>query len=209
MALENRYASIINLPIPHLARSITFHNLYLSYFMNTGNLIECFNASVANEVEEYFLIFGRSIEQYFLGLAAFRIYRQTGNILWKNRGTDHMREIKFYAEHGSSWNFEHKLQLMEAECYYCNGNFKKAAELYKKATISAKASKSFYAEGLANELAGKFFLETDNMSVSLEYLKLAHEKYCEWKAEGKANQLVRFICENFAVDCNFQPLDET
>eukprot|EP00956_Cyclotella_meneghiniana_P008867 scaffold12139_cov60-Cyclotella_meneghiniana.AAC.3 len=189
MALENRYASIINLPIPHLARSITFHNLYLSYFMNTGNLIECFNASVANEVEEYFLIFGRSIEQYFLGLAAFRIYRQT--------------------EHGSSWNFEHKLQLMEAECYYCNGNFKKAAELYKKATISAKASKSFYAEGLANELAGKFFLETDNMSVSLEYLKLAHEKYCEWKAEGKANQLVRFICENFAVDCNFQPLDET
>ena len=120
-----------------------------------------------------------------------------------------MREIELYAKHGSSWNFEHKLQLMEAECYYCNGNFEKAAELYKKATISAKASKSFYAEGLANEHAGKFFLETDNMSLSLEYLRLAHEKYCELKADGKANQLCSFIRENFAVDCNLQPLDET
>ena len=173
--------------------------------MNTGNLIECFDTFWAIEVEEYFLTFGRSIMAFYSGLAAFQIYRETGDLLWKNRGTQCMKDIELWAEQGSSWNFEHKLQLMKAECYYCSGNFEYATESYKKATKSAKAYKSYYDEALACELAGKFFLETGNINVSLQYLRLAHEKYRQWQADGKANQLIGFIRANFTPDFNTQP----
>ena len=115
-----------------------------------------------------------------------------------------MNEFKLWTEQGSSWNFEHKLQLMEAEHLYCCGDLELAAESYKNAITSAKAHKYINDEALACELAGKFFLDRDNVSLSLEYLRLAHEKYSEWKADGKAHQLFEFINATFVNRCNLQ-----
>ena len=91
---------------------------------------------------------------------------------------------------------------MEAEHSYCCGNLEQAAVSYKTAIASAKAHKYINDEALACELAGKFFLYVGNKSLSLDYLRLAHEKYSEWKAVGKANQLMNFINVNFPVGCN-------
>eukprot|EP00956_Cyclotella_meneghiniana_P030447 scaffold76682_cov82-Cyclotella_meneghiniana.AAC.7 len=167
--------------------------------MNYDDLIERYEAFLDIEVEEYFLLYGSSARVYIAGLAAFNIYRNTvGDSLWKNRGLERMKELKLWAEQGSFWNFGHKLQLMEAEYSYCCGDLEQAAESYKKAMTSARAHKYINDEALACELAGKFFLDMGNISLSLEYLRLAREKYSEWKADGKANQLFGFISTNFA-----------
>ena len=167
--------------------------------MNHDDLKECCEAYFAIKVEEYVLLFASSTSAFIAGLAAFKMYRNTlGDSLWKSRGLELMREMKLWAEQGSSWNFEHKLQLMEAEHSYCCGNLEQAAVSYKTAIASAKAHKYINDEALACELAGKFFLYVGNKSLSLDYLRLAHEKYSEWKADGKANQLFGFINSKFA-----------
>ena len=170
--------------------------------MDLGNLEECYEKFLTTRVEDHFLVFFQSVRAFIAGLAAFKIYRDTVNdALWKSFGEKRVQEFKLWAEQGSAWNFEHKLQLMEAEHSYCCGHFDRAAELYKKAIASARAHKYINDEALACELAGKFFLDRDNVSLSLEYLTLAHEKYSEWKAEGKANHLFEFINGKFVDRC--------
>ena len=127
----------------------------------------------------------------------FQDYRQNYDSSWRSRGIEHKKEFQRLVEQGSSWNFEHKLQLLEAEDYYCRGDFEQATESYKKAISSAKAHKFINDEVLACELVGEFFLHIDNQTSSLEYLMLAHEKYCEWGAHGKASQLFSFINTKF------------
>ena len=168
--------------------------------MNHDNLKECYEAFLTTDVEEYVLMIARAYRTFIAGLAAFRIYRETCDSLWMSLGTKHMREMRTWAERGSSWNFQHKLQLMEAEYYYCNGNFEQAEQSYTNAIASATSHKYINDEALACELAGRFFLEIDSAS-SLKYWRLAHEKYFDWGAVGKANQLVNFINANFAVSC--------
>ena len=168
--------------------------------MNRGNLKECYEAFVEyeSETKEDVFSFFRSVRVYIGGLASFQIYRDTGDIAWKSRGEECIKEFKVWAEQGSDWNFEHKLQLMKAEDYYCSGNYEKAIESYKKAIASARAHRYFNDEALACDLAGHFFLNTDDLALSLEYLRLAQVKYCKWEAHGKANQLQDFITATFA-----------
>ena len=165
--------------------------------MNPDDLIECYEDLFKNEIEEHFLFFFRCTRTFFASLAAFKIYRQNYDSSWRSRGIEHKKEFQRLVEQGSSWNFEHKLQLLEAEDYYCRGDFEQATESYKKAISSAKAHKFINDEALACELVGEFFLYIDNQTSSLEYLMLAHEKYCEWGAHGKASQLFSFINTKF------------
>lgn len=166
--------------------------------MNHGQLKEFCDEFFAVEVEECFLLFGLSTRAFITGLAALKLYGETGDSLWRSRGENAIKRFKLWTNQGSSWNFEHKLQLLEAEhSHYC-GNFKQATESYEKSIASAKAHKFINDEALACELAGKFFLKEDNLNSSLEHLRLAHEKYCEWGAQGKADQLLSFINTTFA-----------
>ena len=167
--------------------------------MNHGNLEELCESYFAIEAEYYFLQFLGSTRAFITSLAAaFKIYRETYDPLWRNRGIECMKEIKLWADQGSSWNFQHKLQMMEAEDHYCNGDIEQAADAYNKAIVFARAHKYINDEALACELAGKFFFDMNNLALSFEYLRLAHEKYFQWKADGKANQLLGFISAKFA-----------
>lgn len=106
--------------------------------------------------------------------------------------------MRHWAVEGSSWNFEHKLKLMEAEEQFSIGDVKRAKESYTMAIELAQCRKFINDEALACELAAKFYFETGDLSSSLEHYRFAHEKYCEWGAVGKANQLFGLINETFA-----------
>lgn len=110
--------------------------------------------------------------------------------------------MKHWADEGAAWNFEHKLKLMEAEERFCIGDLETAKQSYKIAIELAKDRKFINDEALACELAAKFYFETENLSLSLEHYRFAHEKYCEWGAVGKANQLFGIINEKFAPYCD-------
>ena len=145
----------------------------------------------------WFLLQSRIAQTFHLGLASFRIYRETQEELWAQRGR-HLREkMQSWNEQGSKWNFEHKLKLMEAEDAYSNGDFGRAQDLYDKAVSLAKQHKFINDESLANELAAKFHLANGNKPISLKYFIEAHEKYYEWNAYAKVKSLYAFIQETF------------
>ena len=50
----------------------------------------------------------------------------------------------------------------------------------------------------ACELAGKFYFNTGNLQISLEYFRIAHEKYDQWGSTKKADMLFQFITEKFS-----------
>ena len=178
----------------------SFCNLLICYFMNRGNLKEYYETFLANRIDESFLYFHQSTRAYIAGLVAFKIYRETvSDSIWINRGDGCMNELKLWAVQGSDWNFDHKVQLMEAEHHFCSGNLMQATELYKKAIASARKHRSTIDEALACELAGEFFFEMGNFTTSLAYLRLAHQKYCEWGADGKATHLFSSISSKFAL----------
>ena len=143
---------------------------------------------------------GHAVQTFFLGLASFRLYRETREELWAQRGEKLRERIQTWNEQGSKWNFKHKLELMEAEEAYSNGNFERAQILYDKAVSSAKQHKFIHEAALANELAAKFHLAKGARSRSLKYFIEALEKYHEWNAYAKVKELYASLQEKFRGD---------
>lgn len=90
--------------------------------------------------------------------------------------------MKLWAEQGSPWNFQQKYTLLRAEELYCSCNMAAANQTYINAIALARSHKVINDEALASELAAKFFYDMGDMQSSIEYFRLAHEKYGEWGA---------------------------
>jgi tetratricopeptide (TPR) repeat protein len=105
--------------------------------------------------------------------------------------------MKVWSEQGCKWNFEQKLLLLSAEESYCLCDYAAAKESYKNAIAAAKSHKFINDESFALELAARFYFETGDMPSSMEHFIQAHERYCEWGAYAKANQLFHHISDKF------------
>ncbi|KAL3767422.1 hypothetical protein ACHAWO_010078 [Cyclotella atomus] len=132
------------------------------------------------------------------GLAAFRLYRETKDSVWLKRGQKCKQKMQVWSEQGCKWNFEQKLLLLMAEESYCLCDYAAAKEYYKKAIAAAKSHKFLNDECFALELAADFYFETGDLTVSLEHFKAAHNRYCDWGAYAKANELFQQINAKFA-----------
>ena len=118
--------------------------------------------------------------------------------MWASRGKKCIDQLRLWNEQGSSWNFQHRLQLLEAEEHYSMSENDLAQVSYKNAIASARSSRFVNDEALACELAGRFYLEIGDMVSSLEHFRVAHSKYSEWGALGKASRLFEFTSETFS-----------
>jgi hypothetical protein len=146
----------------------------------------------------WFLYFGDAAQTFIVGLVAFQIYRETLDSIWLERGNQCVADMKLWAEQGSLWNFHQNLLLLVAEELYSDGSVENAQVSYINAIASARSHKFIHVEALSCELAGKFYLDTGNLTSSFEHFILAHEKYCEWGALAKANKLLAFINKTFS-----------
>ncbi|KAL7482315.1 hypothetical protein ACHAW6_007990 [Cyclotella cf. meneghiniana] len=175
-----------------------YHKMFISFVLNIYNDMRQY-AEKFFEVRKssWLLISAYAGHEFFGGLVSFRIYRETGDSIWLERGKLCMSTIQLWAEQGSLWNFEHKHFLMKAEEHYCEGELLCAQTAYSNALVSARAHKFINDEALAYELAGYFYLHVGKTSESLDHLICAHEKYTEWGASVKANTICRFIQEKF------------
>lgn len=148
-------------------------------------------------MSSWLLIMSNIGHEFFGGLVSYRMYRESGDALWLERGKQCKSSIQLWAEQGSLWNFEHKRFLLEAEEYYCRCDYNHAQVAYKNAIISARAHKFINDEALACELAGYFYLSAGKTTESLEHFIWAHEKYTQWGACSKVNKIFDFIQEVF------------
>lgn len=63
--------------------------------------------------------------------------------------------------------------------------------MYEAAISSSKAHKFVNEEALANELAGRFYVETGRKNMSKTYFIRASENYIEWGADVKALSILK------------------
>lgn len=128
------------------------------------------------------LMFSDSVQSFIAGLAAYRIFRATGDQVWADRGRTLKKMMGHWAEEGSSWNFSHKHLLLQAEEHYCLGDHERARESYSAALAEAKQHKFVNDLSLGYELTAMFLLEIGDLQSALEHFTSAHEAYSEWGA---------------------------
>ena len=93
----------------------------------------------------------------------------------------------------STWNFENKLSLLQAELHYLNGCLEIAELSYQAAIVSAHDHKFFHEEALARELYGIFLLENKMAEKGMEELQMAINQYKKWGAMRKVDDLKDFM----------------
>ncbi len=86
-------------------------------------------------------------------------------------------------------NFLFFQRLLEAETARYQGQDLEAMDLYDQAIAVAKENRFIHNEGLANELAAKFYLSKGKAQFAAIYLYEAHYDYQSWGATAKVHQL--------------------
>ncbi|WP_427161802.1 ATP-binding sensor histidine kinase [Aliinostoc sp. HNIBRCY26] len=103
----------------------------------------------------------------------------------------------------------HRFYLVEAEKHRVLGDKAAAIEFYDRAISQAKANGYIQEEGLANELAAKFYLVWEKEKVAAAYMQEAYYCYARWGAKAKVAdlekhypQLLKPIIEQKEINLN-------
>ena len=98
------------------------------------------------------------------------------------------KQLKKWAD-GAPMNYAHKYLLVEAETWRVQGNPDKAESYYDQAVTLAAENGYTQDEALANELAGRYYLEKGHLKIARMYLRDALYAYSRWGAEAKVRAL--------------------
>ena len=128
---------------------------------------------------------------YYHSLALLRNYR-TASIPEQQtlleRVRDNQEQLKIWAENCAE-NFQHKVDLIDAEIAR-NGQDKfLAMELYDRAIDGAQANGYIQDEALANELFAEFYLDWGRTKEAALYMQESYYGYAQWGATAKVNDL--------------------
>ena len=142
---------------------------------------------------------------FFEGLASYLLARRTNDreqkAKWIEQGENVLTKMKYWSEH-SSWNWESKMVLLEAEKMHTIGNFEQASLFYDRAIRSAHEHKFINDEAIASELAGIFFCERGLDDMKAEALLLLSVKcYKTWGALAVASRVETFIGNKYGSGC--------
>ncbi|MBF0103192.1 MAG: GAF domain-containing protein [Desulfobacterales bacterium] len=124
-------------------------------------------------------------------LMQYCLYAALTEIMLGKTGPDldkKVKLLKLWAEH-APMNYRHKYDLVEAEKARISGQFEQAAKGYEKAITGAKENGYLVEEGLAYELAAKFYFSQGMEKIAQIYLLEAYYRYQLWGAKAKLYQL--------------------
>jgi hypothetical protein len=136
---------------------------------------------------------------FFEGLTCFQLARQTNideRSKWIEKGETVLEKMKLWSQH-SSWNWENKMLLLEAEKMHTLNDFDSAASFYERSIRSAREHKFIHEEAIASELAGIFFLERGLREKSLHLFLHSIWSYKTWGALAVAKRVETFIVGKF------------
>src|SRR4029453_5210838 len=100
----------------------------------------------------------------------------------------HHRQLDIWATHCPE-NFESRAALVGAEIARIDGRVVDAEQLYEQAIRSAHEHGFVQNEGLAYELAARFYAVRGFGDIAHLYLRRARRCYARWGADGKVRQL--------------------
>ncbi|MEH2056694.1 MAG: AAA family ATPase [Nostoc sp.] len=104
------------------------------------------------------------------------------------RVAQNQAQLRHWA-HYAPMNYQHKVDLVEAQKCRVLGHKVEASEFYDLAISGAKANEYIQEEALANELAAKFYLDWGRQRIALDYMIEAYYGYARWGAKAKVADL--------------------
>ncbi|MDJ1184653.1 EAL domain-containing protein [Roseofilum casamattae] len=173
--------------------------LHLSYLF--GNLLAAVNC--LEEAEKYCAAVGSYLPlTEFVFLASLTSVALAGSMtdrealrmqnrdrIWHlNRAETWLDRLKLWSTH-APMNFQHKVDLVEAEKCRVLGQKLEAIERYDRAIAGAKENKYLQEEALANERAALFYLDWGKETIAIAYLQNAYYGYARWGATAKVRDL--------------------
>jgi PAS domain S-box-containing protein len=108
--------------------------------------------------------------------------------------SEHHQQLEVWAEH-SPQTFENRAALVAAEIARIEGRLLDAQDAYERAIRSAQAHGFVHNEGLARELAGRFYASRGYDLIATTYLREARRCYRRWGADAKVRQLEQLYPE--------------
>ena len=100
----------------------------------------------------------------------------------------HHRQLEIWAENCPE-NFESRAALVGAEIARIGGREFEAMHLYEQTIRSARKNGFAHVEGVANEVAARFYMARGFEKIAYTYLRDARYCYLRWDAVGKVRQL--------------------
>ncbi len=100
----------------------------------------------------------------------------------------HHRQLETWAENCPE-NFESRAALVGAEIARIEGREFEAMHLYEQTIRSARENGFAHVEGVANEVAARFYMARGFEKIAYTYLREARYCYLRWDAAGKVRQL--------------------
>jgi PAS domain S-box-containing protein len=128
---------------------------------------------------------------YYTALTVAALYESgTGNeqAIWRELLTRHREQLREWAENYPP-TFADKHALVAAEIARIEGRDADAMRLYEEAIRSARENGFVQNEGLAHELAARFFTTRDFDTIARTCVREARRCYLRWGAAGKVRQL--------------------
>ncbi|MFH2059227.1 MAG: AAA family ATPase [Pseudomonadota bacterium] len=118
------------------------------------------------------------------------------------------KKLKKWA-HYAPMNHLHKYNLIEAELARVKGESEKAIQYYRLSIQGARENNFIQEEGLANEIAARFWLDQEIDDYAKVHMNEAHRCYKKWGAHAKVNHLEKKYPELFEKKSDKDPSDET
>lgn len=116
------------------------------------------------------------------------------------------RQMRTWSDNCAA-NFLHLHLLVEAELAWLTGRELDGERLYEQAIRSAAEGGFVQDEGLANELASRFYQQRGFETIADAYRREARRAYLRWGATGKVQQLDRQFPRLFEVELAAQGLE--
>ncbi|KAL3822373.1 hypothetical protein ACHAXA_010851 [Cyclostephanos tholiformis] len=125
---------------------------------------------------------------FIYGLNSFQLLRMRPKTKHRAIMRQSIQVLKSAAEL-SSWNFQNKVELLEAEEFSHDGNHNKAMASYLAAINSAQSSSFIHEQGLACELAGYHCKNVGDRDAAWSFFDQAKRCYTEWGSELKIDSV--------------------
>jgi PAS domain S-box-containing protein len=107
---------------------------------------------------------------------------------WRETLTAHMEQLRDWAE-SCAPTFLDKHALVSAEVARVDSRDVEAMRLYEQAIRFARENSFIHHEGIANEVAGRFYLDRGFETIGRAHLRNARYCYLRWGADDKVKQI--------------------
>ena len=130
---------------------------------------------------------------FMVGISVMNLARRTSNnAKYRELGEQAVARMS-QLETISTWNFQNKRLLLQAEQHYLNRDLVSADAAYEASIRSAREHKWLNEEALAYELHGVFCVENGMRDKGTAQLRAAIDRYREWGAANVAKRVQLYV----------------